>query len=92
MNVFCPSRPPKVFVADKVRPTKQTLPYMAARGCHLVVCSWYILLVIIESFFLTLRDWSIARIVMYKVSIAIVSRKKFIDDDLISDQRTQLPA
>jgi len=47
---------------------------MAAHGCHFVVCFWCLLLINIEIFFLTVRDWSIARIVLYKVSIAIVSR------------------
>ena len=47
---------------------------MAAHGCHLPIGSLYFLLVIIESFFLAVRDAMITRTVLYKVSIAIVSR------------------
>jgi hypothetical protein len=47
---------------------------MAAYGCHLSTGCLFVLLVIIESFFLAVRNWSIARTVLYKVSIAIVSR------------------
>ena len=71
---LCPSPPPKILVADKVRPNEQTTEYMAAHGCHFIECSLYVLVVNIEVFFLTVRDWSIARTLLYKVSIAIVSR------------------
>jgi len=74
MDVSCPSLPPKILVADKVRPNAQTTKYMPARGCHFVECSLSVLLVIIEVFFLTMRDTTIARTVFYKVSIATVSR------------------
>lgn len=74
MDASCPSLPPKILVADKVRPNEQTTVYMAAHGCHLSTGFWYVLLVIIESFFLAVRDQSFARTVLYKVSIAIVSR------------------
>ena len=74
MDVSRPSLPPNIFVAEKLSLGEQTPPYMAARGCHLGVCSLHVLLINIEVFFLTVRDWSIARIVLYKVSIAIVSR------------------
>jgi hypothetical protein len=78
MDVSCPSLPPKILVRNetdaKLRPNEQTTVYMAAHGCHFVECSWYVLLVIIESFFLAVRDGVIARTVLYKVSIAIVSR------------------
>jgi len=47
---------------------------MAAHGCHFVECCLFVLLIIIESFFLAMRDTMIARTVLYKVSIAIVSR------------------
>jgi len=47
---------------------------MAAHGCHFVECFLFVLLVIIESFFLAVRDTMIARALLYKVSIAIVSR------------------
>ena len=74
MDVSCPSLPPKILVADKVRPNEQTTVYMAAHGCHFVECCLFVLLIIIKSFFLAVRDTMIARIVLYKVSIAIVSR------------------
>ena len=75
---LCPSPPPKILVPNetdaKLRPNEQTTVYMAAHGCHFVVCSLYVLVVNIEVFFLAVRDWSIARALLYKVSIAIVSR------------------
>jgi len=74
MDVSCPSLPPKILTADKVRPNAQTTAFMAALGCHFVECFWYVLLVIIESLFLAVRDTMIARAFLYKVSIAIVSR------------------
>jgi len=74
MDVSCPSLPPKILVADKVRPNEQTTAYMAAHGCHFVECCLFVLLVIIESFLLAVRDPMITRTVLYKVSIAIVSR------------------
>ncbi len=74
MDASCPSLPPKILVADNVRPNEQTTVYMAAHGCHFVICFRYVLLVIIESFFLAVRDTIIARTLLYKVSIAIVSR------------------
>ena len=74
MDVSCPSLPPKILVADKVRPNEQTTVYMAAHGCHLVECFLYVLLVIIEIFFLAVRNEIVARTLLYKVSIAIVSR------------------
>ena len=74
MDASCPSLPPKILVADKVRPNEQTTAYMAAHGCHFVECFWYVLLVIIESFFLAVRDTIVARTLLYKVSVAIVSR------------------
>jgi len=74
MDVSCPSLPPKILVADKVRPNEQTTIYMTAHGCRLSTGCLFVLLVIIESFFLAVRDTMIARTVLYKVSIAIVSR------------------
>src|SRR6266700_664284 len=74
MDASCPSLPPNILVADNVRPNAQTTAFMAAHGCHFVVCSLYVLLVIIESFFLAVRESLIARTLLYKVSIAIVSR------------------
>jgi|ERR1041385_7190934 hypothetical protein len=74
MDISCPSLPPKILVADNVRLNAQTTAFMAAHGCHLSTGCLFILLVIIESFFLAVRDQSFARIVSYKVSTAIVSR------------------
>ena len=78
MDASCPSLPPKILVRNEtdaeLRLNEQTTAYMAAHGCHFVECFWFVLLVIIESFFLAVRDTMIARTVLYKVSIAIVSR------------------
>ena len=78
MDASCPSLPPKILVRNEtdaeLRPNVQTTAYMAAHGCHFVECCLFVLLVIIESFFLAVRDTVIARTLLYKVSIAIVSR------------------
>jgi hypothetical protein len=74
MDASCPSLPPKILTGDKVRPNAQTTAFMAAHGCHLSTGCLFVLLVIIESFFLAVREPMIARAVLYKVSIAIVSR------------------
>jgi hypothetical protein len=78
MAVGCPSLPPKILVRNEtdaeLRPNVQTTVYMAAHSCHFVECCWYVLLVIIKSFFLAVRDSRVARTLLYKVSIAIVSR------------------
>ena len=74
MDVSRPSLPPKILVADEVRPNETTHRFMAPHGCHFIMCSLYVLLVIIEIFFLAVRDPMITRAVLYKVSIAIVSR------------------
>jgi len=66
MDASRPSLPPKILVADEVRPNAQTTECMAAHGCHFVECFWYVLLVIIESFFLAVRESVIARAVLYK--------------------------
>jgi Kef-type K+ transport system membrane component KefB len=59
---------------DKTRlPAKHTAR-ISTPVDHFAACSLYVLLVIIEVFFLTVRDQSFARIVLYKVSTAIVSR------------------
>jgi len=78
MDASCPSLPPKILVRNEtdaeLRPNAQTTAFMAAHGCHFVECCLFVLLVIIEVFFLAVRDPVIARTVLYKVSIAIVSR------------------
>jgi hypothetical protein len=56
MGVSWPSLPPKISVADEVRPNEQTTSHMAAAhvaalGCQGIVCSYCFLLVIIEIFF-----------------------------------------
>jgi len=73
MDVSCPSKPPKILAAD-VRPNEQTTLYMAALGCHFIECSLFILPVIIEVFFLMVRESLSARTCLYKLSIAMVSR------------------
>ena len=88
MDASCPSLPPKILVADKLRPNAQTTAFMAAHGCHFVECSLYVLLVIIEIFFLAVRDAVIARAVLYKVSIAIVSRTFYYKVDRHSRVRS----
>jgi len=72
-DVCLPSKPPKILVADKVRPNEQTTLYMAALGCHFIECSLF-MPVIIEVFFLIVRDSLIARTCLYKLSIAMMSR------------------
>src|SRR5436190_15406509 len=78
MDVSCPSLPPKILVRNEteaeLRPNAQTTAFMAAHGCHFVECCLFVLLVIIESFFLAVRNTMIARTLLYKVSVAIVSR------------------
>jgi hypothetical protein len=56
MDASRPSLPPKILVADKLRPNAQTTAFMAAHGCHFVECCLFVLLVIIESFFLAVRE------------------------------------
>ena len=78
MDASCPSLPPKILVRNEtdaeLRPNEQTTVYIAAHGCHLSTGCLFVLLVIIESFFLAVRDATLARTLLYKVSIAIVSR------------------
>ena len=83
--------PPKILVADKVRPNEQTTVYMAALGCHFIECSLFILPVIIEVFFLIMREALNARTDLYKLSIAMVSRtfSKKLSTEL--DLRTSPP-
>jgi hypothetical protein len=91
MDASCPSLPPKILTGDEVRPNAQTTAFMAAHGCHFVVCFRYVLLVVIESFFLAAREPMIARTVLYKVSIAIVSRS-FYENDRRSFDTSKLVA
>ncbi len=62
MDISCPSLPPKILVRNEtdaeLRPNAQTTAYMAADGCRVAICSLYVLLVIIEVFFLTVRKSS----------------------------------
>jgi hypothetical protein len=84
MDVSCPSLPPKILVRNETdaepRPNAQTTAFMAAHGCHFVECCLFVLLVIIESFFLAVRDSGVARTLLYKVSMAIVSRSFYEND------------
>ena len=73
MDVSCPSLPPKIFRSETLRPNEQTSVYMAARGCHFVVCFRFVLVFSIEGFSLRVRDQCFARTILYKLSSAIVS-------------------
>ena len=79
------------MVADKVRPNEQTTVYMAAHGCHFVECSLYVLFVNIEVLFLAVREPMIARTLLYKVSIAIVSRTFYEKTIAVASIRLPLP-
>src|SRR2546423_12628633 len=46
---LCPSPPPNGLTDDKLKRDKHT-PRIPVHGCRLVVCSWYVQLVNIESF------------------------------------------
>jgi len=59
---------------DKLRPPAKHTARISTRVDHFAVCSLNVLLVIIEGFFPAVRDTTIARTLLYKVSIAIVSR------------------
>ena len=74
MAVGCPSLPPKRLADDKLRAPAKHTARISTEVDHFAACSLYVLLIIIEIFFLTVRDQSFARTVLYKVSIAIVSR------------------
>ena len=78
MDVACPSLPLNVLTSNvtnaELRPVRRHTPRMAADGCHWATCSLYVLLVIIEIFFLTARDHVVARIVLYKTGPPILSR------------------
>src|SRR5687767_9433885 len=50
MDVSCPSLPPKILVAETFKPNEQTTVYMAARGCHFIVCFRFVLFFSIEVF------------------------------------------
>ena len=95
MDVSCPSLPPKILIRNEtdaeLRPNEQTTAYMAAHGCHLSTGFWYVLLVIIESFFLAVRNATVARTLLYKVSIAIVSRS-FYEKTIASVRYLKLAA
>ena len=73
MDVICPSLPPKITVADKVRPEEHTTVYMAAQGCHFVECSMYVRLVNIEMFSLTRKFISFTQPTLYKVGPLVLS-------------------
>ena len=73
MDVICPSLPPKISVADKVRPKEHTTVYMAAQGCHFVECSLYVQLVNIEMFSLTRKFISFTQPTLYKVGPLVLS-------------------
>src|SRR5437762_3990433 len=77
MDVSCPSLPPKILVRNEtdaeLRPNEQTTVYMAAHGCHFIECCLFVLLGIIESFFLAVPRPMIARTLLYKTRAPILS-------------------
>src|SRR5260370_41787915 len=70
---LCPSPPPKILTDDKLRPDKHT-PGIPAHGCRLAVCSWYVQLVVIESFSSRCAIQTIAQPSLYKTGPPILSR------------------
>ena len=89
MDVACPSLPlneltPNMTDAE-LRPVRRHTPRMAADGCHLATCSLYVLLFIIEIFFLTARDETVARIVLYKTRPPILSSTFWKTHSLVFD-------
>ncbi len=50
MDVSCPSLPPKLMAADKLRPKAHATPRMPVYGRDFVECSLYVQLINIESF------------------------------------------
>src|SRR6266436_9675613 len=70
---LCPSPPPNGLTDDKLRPDKHT-PRIPVHSCRLVVCSWYVQLVNIESFSPRCAIQTIARTVLYKTGPPILSR------------------
>ena len=48
MDVSCPRMPLKILAADEFCATEQTTRFMAARCCHCLDCSVYLLLINIE--------------------------------------------
>jgi len=61
------------LAADAVTPNEQTSEYMAAHGCHFIVCSLCILKFIIEICSFTAHDRS-ARTALYKTGPLVLSR------------------
>ena len=60
MDVSCPSLPPKTLVAETFKPNEQTSVYMAALGCHFIVCFRFVMFFSIEVF-LSQRAISVSR-------------------------------
>jgi hypothetical protein len=79
MAVSCSGLPPNVSVVDRVSPNKQTTAYLAALGCHGIDCLLdFVLVNISEVFSFSIRAL-LARVALYKVSIALMSRNLFAD-------------
>src|SRR5712692_8258459 len=74
MDCAClrPSPPPKILTDDKLRPDKHT-PGIPVHGCRLAVCSWYVQLVVIESFSSRCAIHLIAQPSLYKTGPPILS-------------------
>jgi len=54
-------------------PNEQTTKYMAAHGCHFIVCSLCVLIVNIEILSFTLRALVVAQAVLYKPGPLVMS-------------------
>jgi len=62
-----------LLAGDDITPNEQTTVYMAAHGCHFVVCSLCVLIVIIEIVSFAARTHA-AQAVLYKPGPVVVSR------------------
>src|SRR6266852_1102641 len=69
---LCPSPPPKILTDDKLRPDKHT-PGIPVLGRRLAVCSWYVQLVVIESFSSWCAVHVSAQPLLYKTGPPILS-------------------
>src|SRR5712691_13201425 len=74
---LCPSPPSKVLTPDltdaKLRPPAKHTPGIPVHGCRLAVCSWYVQLVVIESFSSRCAIQTIAQPSLYKTGPPILS-------------------
>ena len=71
---LCPSPPPKILTDDELRPTRKHTARIPVHGCRLVVCSWYVQFINIESFSSRRAIQTIAQPSLYKTRPPILSR------------------